>query len=76
MVKVFTTNKDGKIEFTQSELEKLLNEVWNDGYYKRGTYFWSSPTVSPTITKPIITCTNATVESDSTTAFTSGINTQ
>ena len=28
MVKVFTTNSDGKIEFTKDELEKVLNEVW------------------------------------------------
>ena len=27
MVKVFETNKDGKIEFTKCELETLLNEV-------------------------------------------------
>lgn len=31
MVKVFTTNSDGKIEFTKDELEKVLNEVWQDG---------------------------------------------
>lgn len=42
MVKVFTTNENGKIEFTKEELEALLNEVWNDGYR------W----VSPTITTP------------------------
>ena len=54
MVKVFTTNKDGKIEFTQKELETLLNEVWNDGYNRHGTYWWSSPT----ITTPYYTYTN------------------
>ena len=32
MVKVFTTNSNGKIEFTKEELEKLLNEVWQNGY--------------------------------------------
>ena len=31
-VKVFQTNKAGKIEFTRSELEKLLNETYNEGY--------------------------------------------
>ena len=52
MVKVFTPNKNGKIEFTKEELEALLNEVWNDGYNHHGTYLWTSPTTSPTITYP------------------------
>lgn len=30
-VKVFTTNEKGKIEFTKEELEKLLDEVYQDG---------------------------------------------
>ena len=46
MVKVFTTNSNGKIEFTKEELETLLNEVWNDGYNRHGTYWWSSPTIT------------------------------
>lgn len=49
MVKVFTTNANGKIEFTKDELETLLNEVWNDGYNRHGTYRWTPP---PTITTP------------------------
>ena len=54
MVKVFTVNKNGKIEFTKDELEKLLNEAWNDGYYHTNTYWWTSPSV-PTITTPYYT---------------------
>lgn len=46
MVKVFTTNKDGKIEFTKQELETLLNEVWNDGYNRHESYWWTSPTIT------------------------------
>ena len=53
MVKVFTTNERGKIEFTREELEALLNEVWNDGYNHHGTYWWTSPT----LTAPSITLT-------------------
>ena len=46
MVKVFTTNSDGKIEFTKDELEKVLNEVWQDGYYNSSRYnLWTSPTI-------------------------------
>jgi len=52
MVKVFTTNSDGKIEFTKDELEKLLNEVWEDG--RSSCYWWSSQTItSDKITTPL-----------------------
>lgn len=49
MVKVFTTNKNGKIEFTKEELEKLLNEVWDNGYKHNGNLWrtWKSPAVTP-----------------------------
>lgn len=43
MVKVFTPNKAGKIEFTKTELENLLNEVWLDGY-NTNRFSWNSPT--------------------------------
>lgn len=43
MVKVFTPNKNGKIEFTKKELENLLNEVWRDGYNSNTNYTWHSP---------------------------------
>lgn len=43
MVKVFTPNKNGKIEFTKKELEELLNEVWRDGYNSNYNYYWRSP---------------------------------
>ena len=47
MIKVFTPNKDGKIEFTKDELEKLLNEVWWDGR-NTNNYWWTSPSWYPT----------------------------
>lgn len=31
-IKVFQTNANGNIEFTRCELEKLLNETYNEGY--------------------------------------------
>lgn len=46
MVKVFISNEKGKIEFTKEELELLLNEVWNDGYYRQSQYWWQSPTIT------------------------------
>ena len=44
MVKVFTTNSNGKIEFTKDELEKLLNEVWQDGYDSNKSLWWTPTT--------------------------------
>lgn len=43
MTKTFKINKNGKIEFTKKELEKLLDEIWRDGYNSNNTYTWSSP---------------------------------
>ena len=31
MIKVFTVNENGKIEFTKAELEKLLNDTYAEG---------------------------------------------
>ena len=59
MVKVFTTNSNGKIEFTKDELEKVLNEVWQDGYNSHTSYWWSSPTITTTTPTPYYTtCTS------------------
>ena len=64
-VKVFQTNKAGKIEFTRCELEKLLNETYNEGYrdgenHAKSSYWtWTSPSVS-THTYPTITYRNST----------------
>lgn len=43
IVKVFQTNKNGKIEFTKEELETLLNEVYWDGYRNNSTWTWTTP---------------------------------
>ena len=55
MVKVFTTNSDGKIEFTKDELEKVLNEVWQDGC--NSAYWWTSPTATPYYTDKTVEIT-------------------
>ncbi len=43
--KYFTKNKHGKIEFTESELKNLLDEIYNDGYWDgtRSTYVYQTP---------------------------------
>ena len=64
-IKVFQTNKAGKIEFTRCELEKLLNETYNEGYrdgenHAKSSYWtWTSPSIS-THTYPTITYCNST----------------
>lgn len=63
MVKVFTPNKHGMIEFTKEELESLLNEVWQDGYSCNNRYWWTSPTWTASDKtqpyRPEITCDGA-----------------
>ena len=46
MVKVFKFGENNKVEFTQKELENLLNEVYNNGYRdgrNSKDYTWTSP---------------------------------
>ena len=67
MIKVFTTNKDGKIELTKDELKALLDEAYWDGYRAHnGTYVYTTPTWEPY--KWSITCnaaaTNVTLSSN------------
>lgn len=79
-VKVFKFDRNGKVSFTQEELEKLLNEVYNGGYNdgkRAGNYWtWTSPyltwsnttlTGNDTITtNPNITWTTTTNSTDNT----------
>lgn len=72
-IKVFTPNEKGKIEFAREELEKLLNEIYNDGFRdgeiaqrEKSAWTWTPPyvyngelgTITPS-TQPIdnLTCT-------------------
>lgn len=64
-VKVFQTNKAGKIEFTRCELEKLLNETYNEGYrdgenHAKSSYWtWTSPSIVNTTPYYGVTCLDA-----------------
>jgi hypothetical protein len=64
-VKVFQTNKSGKIEFTRCELEKLLNETYNEGYrdgenHAKSSYWtWTSPSIVNTTPYYGVTCLDA-----------------
>ena len=52
MIKVFTLNKNGKIELTKQELKQLLNESYWEGYTKKSYWTYTSPyfTTSSTAT--------------------------
>lgn len=64
MVKIFTKNKDGKIELTEEELKNILDESYWEGYrnsnfiYTTPNDFWkhditwtcSSTSASPNVT--------------------------
>lgn len=58
MIKVFTLNKNNKIELTKKELEQLLNESFWEGYNKRNFYVYNSPSINTPLitTAPYYTC--------------------
>lgn len=75
-IRVFPKNEKGKIEFTKEELQRLLNEVYNEGkadsytiYYGSGltttTPYYSTITTnnsSSSLTRNNITSTPLTIE--------------
>lgn len=67
LTRVFTKNKDNKIEFTEKELKELLDEIYEYGY-KEGKGQKIYTYVSPswwTLQKPYYTyCTTATHNDD------------
>ena len=82
-VRVFYPNKDNKIEFTKQQLEKLLDEVYEEGRakgYDQGyaagrpitiTYPYT-PYWYTTTTTPIITCNDGDYTTTSNKTITSG----
>lgn len=62
ITKTFYKNKDGKIEFTESALKKLLDEIYKEGFHegeKRGTYKYTTPSWW-NINSPLYTYTTTT----------------
>ena len=78
MIKVFTVNGNGKIEFTKAELEKLLNEVYAEGQKNcncGNSITWTSPYPAyPAYLSDTITTNNTTVEASKNSAPTFKIN--
>ena len=61
--KVFTPNANKKVEFTKEELEKLLNEVYNEGYTDGKASNWTIG-YGDVITQPYtkITCNGSMIK--------------
>ena len=67
-IKVFIPNEKGKIEFTPAELEKLLNDTYEEGQRNcncGNRITWTSPYITPDIT-PYISCNDSTTTNAST----------
>lgn len=67
MIKVFTLNKNNKIELTKKELQTLLNQSFWEGYYKNNhfyTYTYTSPytVTADTLTTADTTTTTNTIQ--------------
>lgn len=60
-IRVFPHNEKGKIEFTKEELQKLLNEVYNEGKVDSYTIsYGSSITTTPYYYSTITTSNSST----------------
>lgn len=57
MIKIFTTNKNGKIELTKEELKEILDEAYWEGYKANTGITWTYK--SPSITTPYYYTTSA-----------------
>ena len=68
MIKVFTLNKNNKIELTKEELESLLNESYWEGYNKTNCWTYTSPSYrTNATTDPYkVTCASNSVKLKST----------
>ena len=54
MIKVFTLNNNGKIEITEEELKKLLDDSYWEGYCANSkSYTYTSPNINPIINPSI-----------------------
>ena len=63
-IRVFPKNEKGKIEFTKEELQKLLNEVYNEGKMDSYTISYGSTSTPLTYYSSTITTSNSSTPSD------------
>lgn len=58
-IKILTPNELGKFEFTKEELERLLKEAYDDGYYDGRSYISSTPSQTTPYWPSITYCNGA-----------------
>ena len=46
MIKVFTKNKNSKIELTEKEIKELLDEAYWEGYRDNNHWTYTSPSIT------------------------------
>ena len=63
-IRVFPKNEKGKIEFTKEELQKLLNEVYNEGKIDSYTISYGSSITNVPYCYPTITTSNSSTSID------------
>ena len=63
-IRVFPHNEKGKIEFTKEELQKLLNEVYNEGKMDSYTISYGSNITTTPYSYSTITASNSSTSID------------
>ena len=63
-IRVFPKNEKGKIEFTKEELQKLLNEVYNEGKIDSYTIAYGSNITTTPYYYSTITTSNSSTSID------------
>ena len=63
-IRVFSPNERGKIEFTKEELQKLLNEVYNEGKVDSYTISYGSNIITVPNSYSTITANNSSTSID------------
>lgn len=63
-IRVFSYNEKGKIEFTKEELQKLLNEVYNEGKADSYTISYGSNITTTPYSYSTINASNSSTSID------------
>lgn len=67
MIKVFTTDKDGKVKLSTKELKELLDEAYWEGYRaNKSSWTYSTPSWSPYYYTTSANGSSITLNSDNT----------
>lgn len=57
--KILTPNENGMFEFTKEELEKFMEEIYDEGYNDGRKYTITTPSYPDPITHPYVTWTDS-----------------